>query len=337
VSAPLLARLGDEERLAAFDTFLESGASEGAAASLSADEDGVALAVRSLLNPDVAADSSEFFSALEPFEPSLADEVSADALAYLGIGNPGTSASTLIGRAADTSPQLFSGLERFTRRLRRRDGIDVERRLLPLLTGEVALTVEPQLTEGEEQDGSGPATPYLALLAKEAGDGATGELAELQAPIARAVDSSSGQAPVFDTREIAGVEVQSLQISPVVDLSYAAFDERLIAATSPVAVERARSGADSLADSDRFSALTEDLPELSSFFLYLDVAGLLDLGEALFLAEDPDYARLAPDLRALTAAALSVSRGETELDTDIRVGVGEPDPLLAGEPGPGEP
>src|SRR5665811_688986 len=49
---------------------------------------------------------------------------------------------------------------------RRRDGVDVERRLLPLLSGEVALTVEPQLTGGEEQDGSGPATPYLALLAK---------------------------------------------------------------------------------------------------------------------------------------------------------------------------
>jgi hypothetical protein len=252
---------------------------------------------------------------------------------FVGIGVPALIAKYLYVGAGVYTPELFSGLERLTRRLRRADGIELERQLLPLLSGEVALTVEPQLAPGDEQDGPAPATPYLGLLATELGDDTPRELAELQAPIARAVDPGSGQVPVFETREVAGVEVQSLTISPVVELSYGMFDQRLLVATSPFAVERARSDAESLADSDRFSSLTEDLPELSSFFLYLDVEGLLDLGEALFLAEDPDYARLAPDLRALTAAALSVRRDADELDTDLRVGVGEPDPLLVDEAG----
>ena len=54
--------------------------------------------------------------------------------------------------------------------------------------------------------------------------------------------------------------------------------------------------------------------------LYLDFPDLLDLGERLFLAEDPTYARFALDLRTLGAAAIAVSCTPAQMSTDARVG-----------------
>ena len=58
--------------------------------------------------------------------------------------------------------------------------------------------------------------------------------------------------------------------------------------------------------------------------VYLNAKGLLGLGERLFLAEDPAYAQLAPDLRTLEAVALAVRSGKTDLGTDLNVTVGQP-------------
>jgi hypothetical protein len=166
------------------------------------------------------------------------------------------------------------------------------------------------------------AAPYLALLAKGV-DVPTvlGELAELQAPIAGAIDRESGP---FKTREIGGVEAQSLSLSPVVDLTYAGSGDELIVATSPGAVERYLSGAEPLADTGAFEKVTRPFADEVSLLLYLGFRDLLALGERLFLAEDPTYARYAVDLRTLDAAALAVTSTPSELNTDARVTVGEP-------------
>ena len=133
-----------------------------------------------------------------------------------------------------------------------------------------------------------------------------------------------GQTPVFETAEIAGVDAQSLRLSPVVDLTYAGFDDTLVVGTSPVAVERARSDADTLSGSALYDDVVDGLPDSVSMLLYINTRGLLSLGERLFLAEDPAYAQLAPDLRTFEAAALAVASGDKELETDLRLTVGDP-------------
>lgn len=332
LSADFAATLGRRRDLGPFDTFVDSDASEGVAAALGFDSEGVDLAVRSIQDPERAEAAPDFFSALPLFEPELTERVNSDALVYLGVGDPGESAGTLVGQAAATAPDLFDGLKSFNRRLRRGGGVDIERDVLPLLEGEAALTVEPQEPPGEDEAGQpSPGVigdtdiPYLALLATGVdAEEAARDLAELQVPIAESVDPSAGQAPVFGSREIGGVTAQSLRLSPVVDLTYATFDDELIVGTSPAAVERAVGDGEPLADGEIYERVTSGFPDQVSIILYLDFRDLLSFGERLFLAEDPAYARFAGDLRTLEAAALAVTRTRTELATDLRVTVGEP-------------
>lgn len=326
----LAAALSDDPDLRSFNTFVSADSSEGVGAAVSFGEDGAELAVRSVQDPELAERSPDFFSALPLFEPRLTESVAADALAYLGVGDPGASAETLVGQAAATAPDLFSGLKDFNRRLRDQGGVSVKRDLLPLLEGEAALTVEPQELPDEsapETPGvvAGPGVPYLALLASGIDtEAALRQLAELQVPIAEAIDTSAGQAPLFESRELAGVPAQSLRLSPVVELTYAGVGEELIVATSPAAVERTVGEGERLADSDLYEAVTDGLPDQVSLLVYLDFRDLLALGERLFLAEDPAYAAVAQDLRTLQAAALAVTRTRTELATDLRVTIPEP-------------
>ncbi len=124
--------------------------------------------------------------------------------------------------------------------------------------------------------------------------------------------------------QIAGVEAQSLAISSDVELTYATYDDRLVVATKPVGVAQARAGGDGLAASDDYRAVTARMPAEVSALVYLDLRDLLSLGEQIGLAEDPAYVRLAPDLRTLQAAALSVDDSGAELRTDLSVTLGEP-------------
>ena len=103
-------------------------------------------------------------------------------------------------------------------------------------------------------------------------DTALTELAELQGPIADGVDpDSSGQAPVFESSEVAGVEAQSLQISPVVDLTYAGWDDELVVGTSPLG---GRAGPlrrrHARRPTDAYRQTTDPLPDQLSMLVYLN-------------------------------------------------------------------
>lgn len=343
-SGDLVRSLERTGTLGSFETFVNAGASEGAAAALSFSEDELELTANSTLDPDLVASERGFLAALAPFEPELDQEISGDALVYLGVGDPGASAAQLVDEAASTAPELFSGLRLVNKRLQRTSGANIQRDLLPLLEGEAALTVEPPASPGQQQqaepDPSDPllpaeqgGPPYLALLASGVdAERAQRDLAELQRPLAAAIDPRSGQTPVFETREISGVQAQSLRLSRVVDLTYAAFDDQFIVGSSPLAVERTRAPGETLAESEPYEEATDGFPDEPSLLLYLDFENLLALGERLFLAEDPAYARVATDLRAGRAAALAVTREEQRLTTNVRVGVGEVEPPQTAPP-----
>lgn len=321
------------------DTFVDSEASTGVGVSVEVEGARVSATLESDLDPDLVEASPGFFSALPDFEPTLSADVGAETLAYLGLGDPETSVRSLLQRAAITTPALLSAFNRAAETLRRQGGVSVVDDLLPLLGSEAALTVEPVAGSQSSEtpgvlDASG--VPYVSLIAKGLdSESAAAALADLQDPLVSALAPSrgeaAGQVAVFEPLQIAGIEAQSLAISPNVRLTYATYDDRLVAATNPLGIAEARAGGDGLADSEGFRQVTGDLPQSVSVLAYLDLRDLIALGEQVGLATDPGYAALASDLRALEAAAVSVASGDDVIRTDLRLTVGE------GAPAPVDP
>jgi hypothetical protein len=348
--------------LGSLEAFVDSDASVGAGAALVVDEDVLEVAVHSELDPERLEASPGFFEAFAPFDPSLASELGPETLAYLGLGDPAASIEDLFTQAIAEAPGVATGFDELIDELRRTGKLDVQSELLPLLQGQASISIQPSPpgesgaagTEaeaevpgediGEETPGETPAeellppegapappgvvadsgVPYLLFVAEDVDEDAAREaLAKLQGPLAEALDPAEQlQAPVFEEREIAGVEAQSLRLSRTVDLTYAIFEDRVVIATDPRGIAQvAEAGDDSLADSAAFEAATEGMPEEPALLAYFNVADLLALAEREGLSEDPGYAFFAADARRLEAMALSVEQGETTLDTTIRVPV----------------
>ena len=339
ISQTGLERLAGSPRgpLATFDPVLDSGASRGAAIALSADTDGFRLATRSLLDPERAEANPGFFAAFDGFDPELPEDVAPDALAYLGIGEPGRTAESLLGQAAARAPGIAAGFSALVERLQRDAGVDVRGDLITALSGEVAVSVVPR-PEGERVEGASlpgqeppetlapgaDAAPYLELLATDVDEEkARDALARLQGPVARSVDRDLG-APVFSQEELGDVRAQVLRISPTAQLTYALFDSRLAIATDPAGVRRAvADDGEGLGDSDLFEEAMNGLADEPGLLAYLDVGELLRFGERSGLAADTAYATFAPDLRMLEAFALTVATDGDVLEGDARL-------LLAG-------
>lgn len=314
------------------DTFVDSSATAGAVAAVTIDGDVVRATVRSHLDPERAESAPGVFAALPRFDPTLASDVGPDALAYLGIGEPGNSIQSLLSQASTEAPALRRAYVQAAQRLRKRGGISVAADLLPLLGTQLALSVEPVTASASETPGVAPASgvPYVSLLAEGLdSEAAAADLAQLQGPLTEALVPESGvvggRVSAFESVQIAGTEAQSLPVSRNVELTYATYDDRLAVSTDPLGIAQARAAGDGLADTDTFQRVTEGFPGEVSLIAYLDLRDLIALGEQVGLATDPAYAALAPDLRALEAAALAVSGDDDEIHTDATLSVGEPE------------
>jgi len=323
--------------LSSLDTFVDAGASTGAAAALSFDDGSVDLAVRSVLDPERAGASPNFFSVLPRFEPTLQGEVSPEALAYLGLGDPASSVESLLVQAAASAPTLLAAFNRVEEDLRREGGISVTEDLLPLLGSEAAVAVEPVAAKSEpETPGvlAGAGVPYLSVIADGVDSASAAKsLANLQEPLIDALaPASSGKVASFETTEIGGVEAQSLVVNPDVELTYATFGERLVAATSPLGVEQVQAEGDGLEDAEAFGLATENIPDEVSLLAYLNLQDLLAIGEQIVLADDPIYPSYAQDLRNLDAAAVGIDGSGGTIRTDLRITVGEPEAAAADAP-----
>ena len=326
--------------LGSFEVFVNAGATRGAGAALVATDDGLELDVDSLLDSERAEGAPGFFAAFPSFEPALGDEPSEDALAYMTLGDPARSVAGLFTQATAESPGLAAGFEQVAKRLRQAGGVSLERELLPLLSSQAAVWLEPRsggeagTPEGELPGVEGPAqapggaeslgTPFVTMLVDEVDtEQATRALARLQGPIAKALDPGrSRQAPVFDRRQVDGVEAQSLRLSPTVELTYAVVDGRLAMSTDPAGIEQVLGGDSGLEDSDRFEGATEGLPGDVSALAYLNIGELLQLAEQAGLGADPAYATFSEELRRLEALGVAVRHDDDEIDTELRLTVG---------------
>jgi hypothetical protein len=307
--------------LGSLTPLLDPGATKGAAVALAADGDELEMAIRSTLDPERVRSDPGFFGAFARFEPELPERLPEDALAYLGIGDPGRTVRALLAQASAEAPAIAVGFDDLVASLRREGELDIERELLPALGGEAAFALVPR-PGGEQADAAGTLDlPYLEFVA----DGVDEErarraLAALQAPIAAGIDPAAAlQAPVFGQHEIGGVEAHSLRISPVVELTHAVFDGLAVITTDPAGITELAEGDGGLDESNGFNRATDGFEDSSSLLAFFDLARMLDTGERLGLAEDPVYATFASEFRRLELLGLQVRAERDLLATDARL------------------
>ncbi|HEX2128900.1 MAG TPA: DUF3352 domain-containing protein [Solirubrobacterales bacterium] len=294
--------------------FLSPESTDGAAIAISAGEDELRLAVRSALNPEREETSPGFFAAFPSFEPTLTEEFADDSLAYVGIGDPGGTVRELLGQAAAEAPGIASGFDDLVDALRRDDGIDIEKELLPALGDEGAFVVEPN-----------DPIPYLEFVSDGVDEEAARRaLAALQKPVAEAVDPGTGlQAPVFTEEQVGGTTAHSLRVSPVVDLTYAVFEGLAAIASDPAGISQLTEGDGGLAESAGFERATEGFEDEVSLLAYLDLRRLIEEGIERGLAQVPAFNTFAEDFRSLDALGLAVRRADDTLATDTRLVFGK--------------
>ena len=193
-----------------------------------------------------------------------------------------------------------SALTRFGRIAQRRGGVSVEDELLPLLDQRGALIASP----GED-------APSLTLVVDEVDEEeALDVLSRLQPALIDLLGARGlGQPTTFDAAEVEGITAVTAQVAPGLELSYAAWDRRLVVSTALAGIASVRR-ASGLPGTDGFEAVLDERPDELSALVFLDLNQLLTLGEQAGLAEDPRYLAVRDDLQKLRAAGAVVSREE---------------------------
>ena len=332
--------------LAPVEPLVDSGDSLGAAFAVSADEGGLRLATRSLLDPERDPEGGGFFSAFDPFEPVLPAEIAPDTLAYAGFGNADETLSSLLEQATVRAPGVAKGFTDLVERLRRDVGVDISEELLPALNGEGAIAVAPrpaeeeieasapdedevpeelQSPDGPETIARGGSEPYLQFLADDVDAEATGDaLARLQEELAKSVDPSIAN-PVFREEQFGDVTGQVLERGPGNVIAYGIADGKLAIANDTAAVERLDGDPDSgLGGAEIYTSATEELAEEPLMIAFFDLAGLITLAEQLGAGAESPFTTFAEDLRRLQTLALTVSREEDTLATDSYLRIATP-------------
>jgi hypothetical protein len=290
---------------AQLDTFADFAATQGIAAALVAHGSGFELQLDSALGPVKAKTHPSFVQAFPDFHPSLASEFSPDTLLYLEIANPADTVRALLRQAAATAPGLVASAKRFESDVRGR-GVDIEKDLLPALGDEAAAGLV-----------AGPNGPYLTLAFKNVDEQrARSRMAQLQAPLAAALSPArTGQAPSFGSHKLGDTVVNSVRLSPALDVAYAIFDNKLVISTNPTGVRQAVEGDGNLSGSDSYEAATGGASGRTSALVFLSLEGLvkravpLGLGQAL--------GGFSADIAKLKALGLSVKSSEDSLKTTI--------------------
>lgn len=284
-------------------TFVDYGATTGMAASARARDDGVEIDLVSDLDPKLEQRSPTVFAALPQFEPALADEAGSEALGYIGVGGLGPALNKALATAGAGAQGLAGSLRSLAQSLQKQAGVDPLKDLLPALGGQAALVAEP--TEG---------VPYASLIVDGVDEKKAMEaLASLQGPVVRSLGTAGPQVPSFQAKDVDGVTVHSVQISPSVDLSYAVFDGKLVISTQPEGIAQVRSGGDDLAGTSAFKDATDRLPDRVSALVFLNLDEVFGLAQQAGLTTDPLYASLSEDISRIGSLGLAVTGSDSEL------------------------
>jgi hypothetical protein len=284
-------------------TLLANPALQGSAIALTAQDPGLRLWAHTALGR--TAGSSGF----QPFHPELLGAVPKDAIAYLGVKGLTRAAAPLLAAAGPVG-----GLAPLLRRLRadlaRRTGVNLARDVLPLLSGEVALAITPQV----------PAA-MLTLIARAPDERrAQRAFARLETSVARLfVPRGGGASPTFQARPLGGgVIAHVLSLGQGAELDYAIFDGRLVVSTSLDGIRAVRAGGSSLSDAESFKATLGSRQDRVTSLVFLDFNQLLTLAEQTGLNDSQVYARVRDDLHKIQAVGAQTTGGGDDSTAELR-------------------
>jgi hypothetical protein len=289
---------------------LDQPALAGAAVGLTAGGGGMRLDVHSQLDPVLARKRQQAF---RPFSPRLLGSVPKSAMAYLGVTGLDRVGGRLLnagvaGGAAGA--RLDQVARRAARELAKGAGVNVDRDIVPLFRGEVALWLSPSL----------PA-PILTLIARTKDEQSTRlAFSRLQAPLAKLFvppQSGPGQAPVFSERSIGGASAFNLRLAPGVELDYSVFGGKLVVSTNLEGLRAVRRPKGSIQERDGFGATLGKRPPKVTSLVFLDFRALLDLGERTGLMQNRTYLNVRDDLRKVRAVGAASSSGRNESTTEL--------------------
>jgi hypothetical protein len=292
---------------------LDQPALAGAGVALTAQGGKARLTVHSIRDPRLARGRPPTFGS---FTPSLTGAVPKNAMAYVGISGLDKAAQRILSISAATGA-AGARIQRLLRTraqdFSRRTGVNVERDVLPLFRGEVALWLTSSLP-----------SPYLTVIARTNNEARTRTaLGKLQAPLVQLFlpqTAQPGQAPTFDEHDIGGgVQAFSLDLAPGVQINYAVFDGRLVISTNLEGVRAVRRARGSLTDNGSYAATLGSRPKRVTSLVFLDFSQLLGLGERTGLNASRSYLAARNDLRRIRALGASTSGGGTESTTELRL------------------
>jgi hypothetical protein len=291
------------------DTFVNFRASTGIAAALVAHGDGFEMQLYSALDPVKEKLNPSFFAAFPSFDPGLAGEFSAGTLLYLNFPATATTVPALLREVGTVVPGLAGAATRFQSQVRR-GGFNVQKDLIPVLTGEAAVGLAP-----------GRAAPYLTAAFNDVDEDRTRvQMAQLQGPLATALSAArAGQAPSFGTADLDGTTLNSVRISQTLDLAYAISGGKLVASTNPAGVAQALQGGDDLAGSDAYKAVTGGASGGVSALVFLNLEGLVRRAEPFGLGQI--VGGFGADVAKLKGLGLTVKSDEDSLKTTIFVDI----------------
>jgi hypothetical protein len=239
-----------------FDAFFPGGEAPVFGGTARAEGDGARLDGQLVYAEDVA--DTPF--SVEPYDAELPDQVPGDVLAYLSFNDLERAISAYRDTVAEMDPDFERGLGMAEGFL----GVSLEEDIAPLFAGEGAVYVR-----------QGALIPEVTLVTEvEDEEQAVGTLDDVVAGIGAFV--GTGQP---ESREVDGVEVREVPISPPFSLSYAAFDGLLVVTTSADGIADLRADEDRLADDEAFEDALDraEVPGETSGFAYVDLDEALPL------------------------------------------------------------
>jgi hypothetical protein len=187
-----------------------------------------------------------------------------------------------------------------------REGVNLDRDVLPLLGGDSGLSVTPGPTITLDA-GDVPAQPSLNVLGR------------LQPALIRLLNpEAGGVAPTFGAQNVNGVTAMTASLTPGLQLSYAAFDGDLLVSSALNGIAEARKG-DHLAQTKDFNVVLGQRPKAASALVFLDLEKLLALADQAGLGSNPTYAAVRDDLQKIGAAGGVLSREGNDIDAELRL------------------
>jgi hypothetical protein len=128
----------------------------------------------------------------------------------------------------------------------------------------------------------------------------------------------SGATPGFSAQSVNGVNALTANLTPQLQLSYAAFDGDLVVSTALQGIGDAKKG-QHLDTSKDFKLVLGDRPKNPSAVLFLDLKKVLALADQAGLGSNPTYAAIRDDLGKIGAAGAVLAREGTDIDAELRL------------------